>query len=161
MQLYITFNRVGTFSFFGNENILDFHHEKGQQMENNIRTGRWVVLEAHTGHQVNEEGVAPLSELRVMADRNPAWHQKVQIYNNPAPGVLGSKRHFNTFVNTFLPTLTHWKDSLGSSHQLPEYTGDSTFGLGTTTLLYRPNSRCAHKASRPDLGGHPYILGKG
>lgn len=71
-SFYNTFNEVETFSFFGNENILDLHHEKGKQMENNVGMGRWVVLEAHTGNQINKEGVAPISELRVVADRNPA-----------------------------------------------------------------------------------------
>lgn len=75
-------SQAGTFSFFENEITLDFHHEKGQQMENNIGTGRRVVLEAHTGHQVNEEGIASLSELRVLTDREPASHKKVQICIN-------------------------------------------------------------------------------
>lgn len=41
-------------------------------MEDDIRTGWRVVLETHTGHQVNEEGVAPLPELGVLVDKDPA-----------------------------------------------------------------------------------------
>lgn len=78
-----TFKGVTTCSFSENGSTLDFHHEKGQQMENNSRTGRRVVLEAHTGHQVNEESVALLSELSMLVERNPSQNKRAQIYNNP------------------------------------------------------------------------------
>lgn len=41
-------------------------------MEDDIRTGWRVVLETHTGHQVNEESIAPLPELGVLVDKDPA-----------------------------------------------------------------------------------------
>lgn len=41
-------------------------------MEDDIRTGRRVVLETHTCHQVNEEGIALLPELGMLVDKDPA-----------------------------------------------------------------------------------------
>lgn len=41
-------------------------------MVDDIGTGWRVVLEAHAGHQVNEESVAPLPEPGVLVDQNPA-----------------------------------------------------------------------------------------
>lgn len=41
-------------------------------MADDIRRGRRVVLEAHAGHQVNEESVALLPEPGVLVDKTPA-----------------------------------------------------------------------------------------
>lgn len=41
-------------------------------MVDDIRTGWRVVLETHSGHQLNEESVATLPELGVLVDKNPA-----------------------------------------------------------------------------------------
>lgn len=40
-------------------------------MADDIRTGRRVVLETHSGHQVNEESVALLPEPGVLVDKTP------------------------------------------------------------------------------------------
>lgn len=53
-------------------------------MEDDIRTGRRVVLKTHAGHQVNKERVALLPELGVLFDENPAqaMKQKLRIHVN-------------------------------------------------------------------------------
>lgn len=59
-----------------NGNRVGLHHEKGQQMENDIWRGGRVVLEAHSGHQVNEESVALLPELSMLVDQYPTQNKR-------------------------------------------------------------------------------------
>lgn len=112
---FTTLNGVGTFSFFGNETTLDFHHEEGQQMENNVWVGRRVVLKAHTGDQVDKEGVAPFSELRVLADRNPARHQRVHRYKDTDS--YRGRKHFK-ILSVCSNNLTNLKSSEGRTWNL-------------------------------------------
>lgn len=67
---------------FENGNSLGLHHEKGQQMENDIRTRGGVVLEAHTGHQVNEESIALLPEPSMLVDKNPTQNKRAKSWHN-------------------------------------------------------------------------------
>lgn len=53
-------------------------------MEDDIRTGWRVVLETHTGHQVNEEGVALLPEPGVLVDKDTAQETLKQKSKCPA-----------------------------------------------------------------------------
>lgn len=45
-------------------------------MENDIRTGGRVVLEAHSGHQVYEESIALLPEPSMLLDLNPTQNKR-------------------------------------------------------------------------------------
>lgn len=49
-------------------------------MDNDIRTGGRVVLEAHSGHQVNEESIALLPELSMLVDKNPTQNKREKSY---------------------------------------------------------------------------------
>lgn len=51
-------------------------------MENDIRTGGGVVLEAHTGHQVNEESIALLPEPSMLVDKNPTQNKRAKSWHN-------------------------------------------------------------------------------
>lgn len=64
-----------------NGSTLGLHHKKGQQMENDIWTWGRVVLEAHAGHQVNEESIALLPEPSMLVYKNSTQNKKPRSFN--------------------------------------------------------------------------------
>lgn len=48
-------------------------------MEDDVSAGRSVVLEAHGGHQINEESIASLSEQCILTDETPNDGKKKKL----------------------------------------------------------------------------------
>lgn len=78
-----------------NGNSVGLHHEEGQQMENDGWTRGRVVLEAHSGHQVNEESIALLPELSVLLDVNPTQNETHIDVNNFGLELNNDRRNNN------------------------------------------------------------------
>lgn len=97
-------------------------------MKNDSCTRGVIVLEAHDRHQVYEESIAPLPELRVSVDENPIKkHSKKNVLS------IHCLVCMETIILQLL-TLCHQLEPRGSCHQLVAYRGDRTSDPGTTTV---------------------------